>query len=90
MQELLPKVVSYYHQSMAHVEGMTLLMQTIKQHFHHSKIEDEVKRRVRECDLCQRNKHGQRVYGEAAPHDALTMPWQEVHGDTIGPWSIDL
>ena len=35
-------------------------------------------------------KHGAKQYGELAPRDATTTPWQEIHCDTIGPWKIEL
>ena len=35
-------------------------------------------------------KRGNKTYGEAGPRDAFVMPWQEIHCDTIGPWTIDL
>ena len=31
-----------------------------------------------------------KTYGEASPRDVFVMPWQEIHCDTIGPWTIDL
>ncbi len=89
-QELLPKVVKYYHEAMAHVEGMSRLAQTIKQHYHHVKIDEEVQRQLKACDICSKSKRGGKVYGESAPRDALVMPWQEVHCDSIGPWKIEL
>ena len=73
-QELLPKVVNYYHEAIARVEGMTRLGQTIKRHFYHSKIDAEVKKHVEECKICPLVKHGGNVYGESAPRDALVMP----------------
>ena len=35
-------------------------------------------------------KHGGCQYGELAPREALAVPWQEIHVDTIGPWMIKL
>ncbi|CAB9529899.1 unknown protein [Seminavis robusta] len=46
-KELLPKLVSFYHKSMAHVEGMDRLEQTIKTHFYHTRgIRDEVRKQM--------------------------------------------
>jgi hypothetical protein len=89
-QELLPKVVKYYHEVMGHAEGMKHLTETIKQHYHHKDIDKEVKRQVEDCTICDTNKRGGRVYRTAAPRDASVMPWQEVHCDSIGPWKIGL
>ncbi len=88
--ELLPKVIKYYHESMAHAEGAGRLSKSIRQHFHHKDIEKQCKQHVQECTKCAKARRGGRVYGESAPRDASVMPWQEVHCDSIGPWKIDL
>ncbi|CAB9513815.1 Retrotransposon protein [Seminavis robusta] len=89
-KELLPKLVSFYHKSVAHVEGMDRLEQTIKTHFYHRGIRDEVRKQIEQCEACAKNKRARRAYGESAPRDATAMPWQEVHCDTIGPWTMKL
>ena len=89
-QELLPKVVKYYHESMAHAEGAGRLSQTMRTHFYHRDLDKECKKHVKECSICDLNKRGGRVHGESAPRDASTMPWQQVHCDSIGPWNIEL
>ena len=89
-KELLPKVVKYYHEVMAHAEGMKRLAETLKRHYHHKDIDKEVKRQVENCATCDKNKRGGRVHGAAAPRDASVLPWQQVHCDSIGPWKIDL
>ncbi|CAB9497609.1 Pol polyprotein [Seminavis robusta] len=82
-KEFLPKLVSFYHKSMAHVEGMDRLEQMIKTHFYHRGIRDEVRKQIEQCEACAKNKRARRAYGESAPRDATAMPWQEVHCDTI-------
>ena len=89
-KEMLPRVVRYYHEAMAHAEGSGRLAKTIRQHFHHRDIEKECDKHMKECDRCTMARRGSRVYGEAAPRDASTSPWQEVHCDSIGPWKIEL
>ena len=88
--ELLPKVVKHYHESMAHAEGTTRLVNTIKRHFYHRDIDKVVKQHIDACDACTRNKRGERLHGHTAPRDASVSPWQQVHCDSIGPWKIDL
>ncbi|KAG7372183.1 integrase core domain containing protein [Nitzschia inconspicua] len=39
---------------------------------------------------CQKNKRGWKTYGQLAPREAVLLPWQEIHCDSIGPWKIDL
>jgi transposase InsO family protein len=89
-QELLPKILKYYHETMAHAEGGGRLSHTIREHFYHRDIDKEARRHVEQCTTCDMNKRGGRVYGESAPRDASTSPWQEVHCDSIGNWKIEL
>jgi hypothetical protein len=89
-QEMLPKVVKYYHEVMGHAKGMKRLSETIERHYHHKNIDKEVKQQVKDCTICDENKQGGHVYGTATPRDTSVMPWQEVHCDSIGPWKIDL
>ena len=88
--ELVPKVIKYYHESMAHAEGAERLSKTIQQHFHHREIEKLCREHIKTCEACVKARRGGRVYGEAAARDASVMPWQEVHCDSIGPWKIEL
>lgn len=83
--EMLPKLVQYYHKAMAHVEGMSRLTQTIKRHYYHPRMEEEVKKQIAECEICDLKKRGGKVYGKAAPRDATLLPWQQVDYDSIGP-----
>jgi hypothetical protein len=34
------------------------------------------------------NKRNAQQFGALAPREALAIPWQEVHVDTIGPWRL--
>ena len=88
MQELLPRVVKYYHEAMSHAESAGGLCQTLKRHYYHRDMDTAVKQHIEKCTTCSKNKRGTRVYGETAPRDASEMPWQEVHCDSIGPWKI--
>ena len=88
--ELLPKVVKYYHESMAHVEGTERLVQTIKTHFYHRDIEKVVKQHVDQCDTCVPYKRGGMVYGQTGARDATVLPWQQVHCDSIGSCKVEL
>ena len=83
-------IVRFYHETMAHAEGAGRLARTIKQHFHHSDIDNVCKQHIEACNTCALNKRGGKIYGETAPRDASVLPWQEVHCDSIGPWKIDL
>ncbi|MEM7284215.1 MAG: hypothetical protein AAF438_21630, partial [Pseudomonadota bacterium] len=62
----------------------------MKRHFHHPRIDSEMAAQIQRCSICQRFRRGGRIRGHAAPRDANLLPWEEVHCDTIDPWSIEL
>ena len=88
--EMLPRVVKYYHEAMAHAEGAGRLSNTIKRHYYHRDIDTVAKRHIENCTKCVKYKRGERIFGEAGPRDASVLPWQQVHCDSIGDWTIDL
>ncbi|KAG7345677.1 integrase core domain containing protein [Nitzschia inconspicua] len=53
-------------------------------------LSEAVQKLVLSCDICQKNKRGSKKYGQLAPREAVLLPWQEIHCDSIGPWKIDL
>ena len=88
--EMLPKLVRWYHEATVHAEGMTRLENTIRRHFHHPKLRNEIQNQINNCQICARNKYGALPYGQLAPRDALPIPWYDVHVDTIGPWTVKI
>ncbi|KAG7372073.1 hypothetical protein IV203_018216 [Nitzschia inconspicua] len=75
--EMLSRLVKYYHEISAHVEGATRLEQTIRRHYFHPKLSEAVQKLVLSCDTCQKNKRGSKTYGQLAPREAVLLPWQE-------------
>ena len=49
-----------------------------------------MKQHIDECDTCVKMKRDGWVYGETGPRDATVLPWQQVHCDSIGNWTIEL
>jgi hypothetical protein len=86
---MLPKLVKYYHLASAHAEGMDRLEATISKHFYHNNMRREIRRQIGTCETCQKYKRHGGQYGGLAPREALAFPWQEVHVDTIGPWTVN-
>ena len=89
-KDLMKKIVSWYHKALSHVERISRMEEALCQMFHHPKLRDEIKNYVKTCDICQRYKRGSRQYGILSACDATLMPWQEIHCDTVGPWTIEL
>ena len=84
------KMIKWHHEANAHIEGISRMESSLCRHFYHKDLKKEIKQFVLTCDVCQKMKRGAKQYGELAPPDATTTPWQEIHCDTIGPWKIDL
>ncbi|KAG7358150.1 hypothetical protein IV203_014737 [Nitzschia inconspicua] len=87
---MLSRLVKYYHEISAHVEGATRLEQTIRRHYFHPKLSEADPNLVLSCDTCQKNKRGSKTNGQLAPRAAVLLPWQEINCDSIGPWKIEL
>ena len=87
---LLPMVVNWFHNVMAHNSGITCLQESLRFHFYHPKLLAEVHAQISRCDICQYMKRGSRQYGLLAPRDAKSAPWSDVATDCIGPWVIEL
>ena len=85
---LLPMVVNWFHNAMAHNSGISCLQETLHFHFYHPKLLVEVHAQISRCDICQCMKQGSRQYGLLAPRDAKSAPWSDVATDCIGPWVI--
>ena len=87
---LLPKLVSWYHEATAHIEGTSRLENTISRHFYHPRLRQEIRDQLRHCKTCQQIKHASTAHGQLAPRTVIIEPWSEVHIDTIGPWRIKI
>lgn len=83
---ILTRLITWYHESMAHAVGQDRLEQAISTHYYHPKLRETIQEVVGSCDACQKNKDGSRAYGLLPPREAPYCPWHEIHVDTIGPW----
>jgi len=81
-------MVKYYHEHSAHAEGMDQVLATVSHHFYHPDLRRKISNQVASCVTCQHYKCHGGHFGELAPREALAIPWQEIHVDTIGPWRV--
>ena len=87
--DMLPRLVTYFHRAMYHAEGTDRLIASISRHFYHPGIRAVCEDVIRRCKTCQRMKKSARQYAQLAPRDHLTLvPWREIHTDVIGPWKV--
>ena len=86
---MVQPVVRWYHAVTVHAEGMDRLESSIRRHFHHPRLRETIREVVRSCHICQTMKRdGNRQHGDLAPREAESVPWKEIHVDTIGTWNI--
>jgi hypothetical protein len=85
---LLPRIVRYYRLTAQHAEGMDRLEWSLKQHFYHLRLRDEVHLQVSRCKICQNMKRYSTNSAQVPAREATSVPWEQVHRDLIGPWNI--
>ena len=85
---MLPRLVKWYHEMTVHSEGMTRLQASIRRHFWHPRLRDEIRDQLSKCDICQKMKKYAQKIGQLAPRQVPLIPWSEVHVDSIGPWEF--
>lgn len=91
---VLPEVlqdpaIQWYHIVMGH-GGATRLYNALNQFLFSPKLKARVEGFVATCDACQRNKNQGMRYGHLPPRNDVSIPWEEIAVDLIGPWSIDI
>ena len=82
---MMNRVIHWYHIVLGHC-GSTRLYQTISTTFHCIGLKTRCDKY--KCHNCQVNKTTGPGYGKLPPRQAPLMPWDEVHVDLIGPWTI--
>ena len=81
--------IAWYHLVLGHV-GSNRLIQTLTAFFYIPDLQSKVNEYISKCDSCQRNKAQARGYGHLPPRVDISIPWEEIAIDTIGPWTLDV
>jgi transposase InsO family protein len=84
---LLQDMVKFFHKVLGHA-GEVRVYDSIRARFHHPKLKAMVERIRQECQVCRQHKLQGPGYGELAARQVTTVPWEEVHVDLIGPWTV--
>ena len=87
--QLLKDAIHWYHFVLGH-PGITRLITTLNIHFFYPKTRIFVHDYVRTCDECQRYKAEGARYAHLPPQEDLSMPWEEIAVDLIGPWECNI
>ena len=68
--------------------GTSRLVKTLSTFFYFPGLISKIEAYVAKCDSCQRNKHQTRGYGHLPARVDVSVPWEEIAVDSIGPWTI--
>jgi hypothetical protein len=82
-------ILHWYHDCLQH-PGVRCMQATVKEHLYSPKIDQDIARYVKTCSICQTYKiMAVKKYGKIPLPRSLTIkPWEEVHVDMIGPWTV--
>ncbi len=86
---LRPTLLHWYHDYLQH-PGVRRMQATMKEHLYWPGMDQAVAKYVKTCTVCQEFKiTATKKYGKIPlPRSAETKPWEEVHVDMIGPWTV--
>ena len=80
--------INWYHHFLCH-PGADRLYKTINRVAYWKGMASQITTYSNRCDTCQRHKKRKRKYGKLPPKNVGDLiPWQTVHVDLIGPYSI--
>jgi transposase InsO family protein len=88
-EDLIEPTIDWYHIVLGHC-GITRLETTLLNHLWFPNMRDRITRHVNECEHCKRYKFIGQGQGHVPPRNDVSIPWEEVAVDTIGPWKIPL
>ena len=86
-KKLQYRAIAWYHHYLQH-PGHTKLEETLKKAMYWTDMRTSVRQHVRQCKSCQVNKRSKYSYGKLPPKLVLTIPWEALCVDLIGPYTI--
>lgn len=86
---LLREMVMFFHKVLGHA-GEVRVYDSIRARFHHPKLKAMVEQVRKDCQVCRQHKLQGPGYGELSARQVTMVPWEEVHIDLIGPWTIPI
>ena len=86
-KKLQYRAIAWYHHYLQH-PGHTRLEETLKKAMYWTDMRTSVRQHVRQCKSCQVNKRTKYSYGKLPPKIVLTIPWEALCVDLIGPYTI--
>ena len=86
---LLYDMVLFFHKVLGHA-GEVRVYDSIRTRFHHPKLKAMVENICKSCETCRKHKLHGPSYGELSSREVTIAPWEEVHVDLIGPWTVPI
>ena len=84
---LLSDIIQWYHLILGHA-GKTRLYDSIRKMFYHPQLKYSIDNY--KCSACQMYKQAGRSHGQLPQKEAVLIPFEEVHIDLIGPWTVEV
>ena len=88
-QGLQSRVVAWYHEYLQH-PGEKCTEETIRQWFYWPGLPSDVHTFYKTCKLCQLSRKQRRNYGRLTGKTAESKPWEQVHIDLVGCFTVRL
>ena len=86
-ESLVESIVIWYHDNLNH-HGINRTFETINMHFTCKDLKSIVYEYMLSCPVCAKQKKSNKKYGHLPPSGPIYRPWEYVHIDLFGPWSI--
>ncbi len=84
---LIAPIITWYHTNLNR-PGVNRTYETINQHFTCKGLKNIVHKYVASCQICIKHKVSIKKYGHPLPTNAIFRPWECVHVDLLGPWTL--
>ena len=79
----------FFHKVLGHA-GEVRVYDSIRVRFQHPKLKAMVEQVRKDCQVCRQHKLQGPGYGELSAREVTMVPWEEVHVDLIGPWTVPI
>jgi len=86
-KKLQSRCIQWYHHYLQH-PGHTRLEETIRATMTWSGMRDQIRRHVKTCPTCQKNKRRSLKYGKLPTKIVVSKPWKALCVDLVGPYTL--
>ena len=80
-------LLHWYHHYLIH-PGVNRMTNTLAAIFYWKGMHNQIVRYIRKCPQCQKGKKARKKYGKLPTKQVITVPWQVLCTDCIGPYTV--